>query len=81
MALIFVTFIYCGGMPTLLAFLLIFLIVTYWVDKIMILRFYKLPPKFSAEIHMRVMAIVPWAIFMHMAFSMWFYGAPDIFPQ
>jgi len=76
----FLTLIYCGGLPLLIPVFTIYLFFKYWIEKIKILRTYKKPPRFDAKIHYRVMFIVPFAIFSHILFSWWIYTSQDIFP-
>jgi hypothetical protein len=51
LAFLFLTMIYCGGLPLLLPIFTIYLILKYWIEKYKILRIYKKPPRFDEKIH------------------------------
>jgi len=55
-------------------------LVLYWSEKYLILRYYRRPPKFTADINYRVVNILPYAIILHCGFSLYAYGTGDIFP-
>ena len=80
LAFTFVCFMYSGGVPLLLPVLVIYLILQYWVDKWLFMRYYKIPPKFNLSIHNRAMQIMPYALYLHILMSLWFYTTPELYP-
>lgn len=78
---IFSCYIYSGGMPLLNVVCFITLFCVYWVDKYLILRYYRTPPLYSNEINDKVISIFPYAILIHCGVSLWMYGSESIFPQ
>lgn len=77
---LFSCYLYSGGMPILnfICFLTMFSI--YWIDKTLILRHYRKPPFYSSAINDRLVYFLPFAVVLHCAFSLYAYGASDIFP-
>jgi hypothetical protein len=47
---VFVTMAYCSGLPLLLPFAFIAIVVMYWIEKYAILRFYAKPPSMGASL-------------------------------
>lgn len=71
---LFVSFMYSGGMPVLMwvatgAFLL-----TFWVDKLLLLRMYRKPPLYDEHLQQAVNNVLPYALLWHLLISMWMYG-------
>jgi len=79
LAFVFVCFTYSGGLPLLLPLITFFLFMQYWMNKYLVLRSYKKPPYFDSNVNERALQILPIALMFHLAFSLWCYGAPDIF--
>mmetsp|Transcript_26725 Transcript_26725/g.27770 ORF Transcript_26725/g.27770 Transcript_26725/m.27770 type:complete len:1347 (+) Transcript_26725:6-4046(+) len=76
---IFVVLVFAPGIPILYACLLLFLFMTYWLDKILLLRFYKTPPQYDIFLNKTFNYIISIAIFLHLCFAIWIFGNPDIF--
>ena len=51
LAFLFVCMMYSGGIPILLPILFVYLLLKYWIDKCLVLRFFKAPPKYNIDIH------------------------------
>ena len=81
LSFIFVCMIYCGPIPLLIPILAIYFIVWFWTDKFILIYFSKKPPSYNISMHVLTMTIMPFAMFLHLCFSIWAYGAPDVFPQ
>jgi len=79
LAFVFVCFAYSGGLPLLLPIITFFLFMQYWMNKYLVLRAYKRPPYYDSNLNERALRILPAALLIHLAFSLWCYGAPDIF--
>lgn len=74
---IFVTLIYSPGMPILYICLFFFLFLCYFIDKWMILRFYRTPPKYDMLIVKLFNILVFISLIFHYAFGIWIYGNPN----
>jgi hypothetical protein len=77
---IVMTLLYCGPLPLMLPFLVIYIFGKYWIDKINVLRLLKAPPQFDEKIFERSVKIVQFGIILHILFSWWVYANQDIFP-
>lgn len=71
---VFITLAYCSALPLLLPFSFIAMFVMYWVEKFTLLRFYGKPPKMGEDFAHLVLKLLPWALLLHLAFSVWMYG-------
>lgn len=74
---VFITLAYSSALPLLLPFAFLALFVMYWVEKITLLRFYAKPPKMNENFAHMVSSLLPWALLIHLLFSVWMYGTPD----
>jgi hypothetical protein len=74
---VFITLAYCSSLPLLLPFAFCAMLVMYWVEKITLLRFYARPPNMGQGFAELVSRLLPWALLLHLAFSVWMYGNPD----
>jgi len=62
---VFIAIIYGGGMPILYLISAIYFGVTYWVDKIALVRSYRKPPNFNTRMAKGTLYWFKWAIFIH----------------
>ena len=67
---ILVTFMYSSGIPVLLWFNFAGLVLTFAVDKLLILRFYSQPPNYTAKIPQTIASILPFGTIIHMAIAL-----------
>lgn len=67
-----------GPIPFLLIFATIALAtkLIYW--RIMFIRFSRIPPTFDESLNNTILKILPWALIIHCAISIWSYGADSI---
>lgn len=72
----FVSLFYAGGMPLLWITASFTYFCTYWFDKTSFLRLYKIPPRFGASLSTMATEVMPWAIMIHCALSLWFFTSP-----
>lgn len=70
----FICLMYSGGMPILYICAFFFIFLTYWIDKLLFLRFYRIPPKYDSSIAKILMRKINVAIIVHTCFSIWTYG-------
>lgn len=78
---VFSCFLYSGGMPILNVICCLTMFMLYWVDKFLILNHYTKPPLYNHLINERVLHYLPYAVIFHCGFSLYMYGATDIFPD
>jgi hypothetical protein len=81
LVVIFTNFFYSSGIPFLNPICFVTLILTYFCNKILILRYYRAPPEFNHEINESLFIYLPFAIIFHCIFSIYSFGASEIFPS
>lgn len=79
LATIFITLLYAPGMPILYLICCIFFFIYYWVDKFLLLKFYRTPPHYSNRLSYWASKTLTWSIFIHLLFASWIYSASGIF--
>jgi len=67
------------GLPLLYVATLLSLIFIYWVDKVLLLKVYKLPKNFDEKLQETVRSCMLFLLILHIAFAVWTYGQPLIF--
>lgn len=72
--IVFVTLMLCGPIPLLLFFGTIALGLRYLFWKYYFIRFCKIPPTFDESLNDKVLRILPWSVFIHLAISIYAYG-------
>lgn len=75
---IFVTLFFSSGIPILYSFICIFLFLNYWVDKILLLKFYRTPPQYDIKLSKYFNLVIIMALIIHLCFGIWVYGNDDI---
>jgi len=63
-----------AGMPILYVCTFLFLFLTYWIDKLMILRFYRTPPQMDLSISRMFGLYIYIGVIIHLCFGIWTYG-------
>ena len=75
-----VTFIYSGGMPILYASSALFFIVTYWVDKCLLLRCYRKPIKYNNHMAGASLSFYKYICALHLISFLFMFGVTPILP-
>ena len=77
--MVYLALLFGGGMPILYFFAAWIFCVTYWIDKITLLRIYRKPPRFGIEVirFARNMLIV--GVILHFGFNFWMYSNSLVF--
>ena len=81
LVVIFTNFTYSAGIPFLNFLCFFTLLLTYFCGKILMLRYYRAPPEYNHEINESIFLYLPFAVTFHCIFSIYAYGASDIFPS
>lgn len=76
---IFVTLFYCSGMPILLFFASISLIMQFWVEKYLLINYYARPPNYEHQVNTFSLRALPFALILHLAIGIYAYGSENIF--
>ena len=78
-AMTFITLMYSSAIPILYPAGCALTIIMYWADKVLFLRHYRLPPRYGRRLAGRVVAVMEWAIILHLFFGLYMLSNPDIF--
>jgi len=78
---LFVILTYATGMPILFFLFFVMLIVMYWADKIVCLRYSGKPPLYSEDLIQSIAKTIPAALIIHMVFGIYFFSNEEIFPS
>merc|ERR550537_2140577 len=74
---LFVTLMYCGGMPILIPFATLSFMLSFQFDKLFLLKLYSLPPKYDESLALLTATMLPYGLLLHLGISIWAYGQPD----
>lgn len=77
--ILFVTFCFASGLPIMLFIAVSSFIGSYWSDKILFLRYFRLPPRFNANIQKIMSNLMPLALIIHLGFGVWQYSNTTYF--
>ena len=78
---IFIMLMYSGGMPLLNVLCFFAMLVIYWTEKLLILRYYRRPPHYNDNLYMSAIRKMYVALVVHALISAYMYGSPDIFRE
>ena len=73
--------IFSPGTPILYAFIFLFLLITYWMDKYFLLNFYKIPPQYDLVLSKAFNYIIALGALLHLCFAIFTFGNPDYFSK
>lgn len=74
-----VTLVYGTGMPILYPVAALSFLLSYWVDKGLMVKYYRAPPHYSTEVGDTMMRFLPLAFAVHLAVSAWMLSSLSIF--
>ena len=78
-AMLFIVMMYSAAIPILYPAGCILMIVSYWADKVLFLRHYRLPRRYGRKLAASVGEILEYAIILHLFFGLYMLSNPDIF--
>ena len=70
---------YSGGMPILYPFACVFFFVYYWLDKILMIKYFRKPPQFDNYIALHMLKYFKWILLFHIAITFWMFLSKEIF--
>ena len=76
---VFVNLTYSAGMPLLYLTAALAFTFSYWMDKYLFLRFYRMPPLYDGKLGLKYSKALPWAALMHLLVGVWMYARPTVF--
>jgi RNA recognition motif-containing protein len=78
MTLLFMAMTYGAGIPMFMPLLCAIFGFTYYVDKLLMCRYYQKPPLISAIMMTKIVTLLPFAAVIRMSFAIWMFGNPDV---
>lgn len=73
-----VAFLYSGGMPIMYPTAAAFFFITYWIDKCMLLKYYRRPIKFDNHLAKKTLNYFKWILLLHTVGFLLCYGLTPI---
>ena len=69
---------YSSGLPILYFLSFLSFVVFYWIDKYLLLRYYRITPGFTSELSAKAIALLPLAVGVHCMFGIVIFSYPRI---
>jgi hypothetical protein len=76
---VFVIMLYSSGLPALYPIACATFFLQYWVDKYLLVNFYRSPPAYSDKLLKWASGELSWAVVGHLGFAIWMYSVPGVF--
>ena len=78
-AMIWVIFMFSSTIPILYFAGFLLCLVMYWTDKLLFLKFYRLPPRHGSTLAKEARDIIEWSLLLHLGMGIYMLSNPDIF--
>lgn len=78
-AMIWVVMMFSAAIPTLYLAGCILCFFTYWTDKYLLLKFYRIPPRHGSDLSHRARQIIEFSLLVHLFTGLYMLSNPDIF--
>lgn len=78
MSTIFVTMTYSSGIPIMYLISCFSFFCTYWIDKFLLLKFYRLTEGYTGHVSRKIVRILPLSILLHSLFGLMIFSYPHI---
>jgi len=75
---VFITMTYSGGLPVLYPIASVYFFVAYWIDKILLINYYRGPPQFNESMVKEIIYTFKWATILHLVVTIFMYKDPKI---
>lgn len=66
-----VCIVFSTGMPLLIPIAFVAFFISYWIDKMMFLWYYRRPPAFGSNVQDTFVSLMPLALILHLAWGAW----------
>jgi hypothetical protein len=74
----FAILVYSSGLPILYICCFFYFLITYWIDKWLMLRFYRNPPHIDLYVSNIFTLIILFGVIVHFSFAIWIYGNGEL---
>ena len=78
--MLFIIMMYSAAIPVLYISGSLISFTLYWSDKVLFLRYYKLPPRYGRDLAKRTIKVMEFAILLHLVVGAYMLTNQDIFP-
>lgn len=78
MVMIFMTLTFSSSVPILYAIMMVYALMQYWVDKLLLLRFYRKDNSYSHGLGKTMVSLLPLAVILHMMFGFMMFSYPQL---
>lgn len=78
LAQIFITMSFSSGLPILYLITFVSLVISFWVDKYLMLRFFRKQNQFTGDLSRSFVNLLPWAVVPHVLYGFFIYSHPRI---
>jgi hypothetical protein len=75
----FTIMLFSAGMPILIPIGMAYVVVLFWVDKFLLLRYHRTPPQYGVDLGQTMLRYLPWCIVGHLAFAVWMLSNSSVF--
>ena len=79
MSIFLVCYMYSTGMPIMLLIGSINFYITYWVDKFLFIKYYRVPPRYTTDISKYSTALFKYILLIHLIMALWTLCNSDYF--
>lgn len=79
LSMLFFSMTYATGLPLLMPMAFATLTISFYIDKMLLLRFYKKPPHMNDGVMQIILKILPFAAIIRLCFGCWMYGSKELF--
>lgn len=77
--MIFIIMMYSTAIPIMYVCGFVIFSLSYWTDKILFLRLYKVPPRYGLHLAFGTQIVMEWSILLHLFIGIYMISNPDIF--
>ncbi len=81
LTVLFVTMLYGSGIPILYPISVIFFLVTYWSDKLLIFNYYRKPELLDESLALKTLGWFKYALVLHVIGGVYMYSNSNILPD
>lgn len=79
LSMLFFSMTYATGLPLLMPMAFTTLTISFYIDKMLLLRFYEKPPHMNDGVMQIILKILPFAAIIRLCFGCWMYGSKELF--
>lgn len=78
-AMVWVIMMFSVAIPSLYCAGILLCFTMYWTDKVLLLRFFKIPPRHGSDLAFKARDIIEWSLVLHLFMGLYMISNPTIF--